>query len=336
MADRYLRRHPPATWRWSWQTAILTVGVLRLDAVDDQRDWAGLLAEHYTARPAPPIRRPDDCAPALGAALLLAQGVEEARPALERVAAYVHAAPRNRLGALDHLDPGTPLGRLYPASIWIDSMVMYATTAAWVGRALGDEALLTFAHAQPAIFAAHLQDPSTGLFRHAYLHHRDRTHPLDDVFWLRGNGWAALALVELLDTMDPRGPEHLSTRTILRRLATGLHEHRRRDGTWPTVLDARRRGVRDESSGSALVAYALAKGARLGLLPAWHRDEARVTLRTLERRLRPSRDGPILTGTSTSTVPSRRAGYVAVPRRADVSYGVGAYLLLAAELRAAE
>lgn len=330
VALRSVERHPPSQQPWRWETAILSLGLARLAEVDDG-PWQERLAEHYAAHAPPRIRRPDDCAPAMAAALLLMRGDERARPAVERVAEYLRQAPRNSLDALDHLDPRTALGRLYPASIWVDSLVMYGLSAAWVGQALDDPALVAFAHAQPAIFAAALQDPSTGLFRHAYLHERGRTRPEGEVFWLRGNGWVALSLVELLDTMEPGTAERASTLAILRRLAEGLHAHRRVDGTWATVLDDRRAPL--ESSGTALAAYALAKGARQGVLPAWHRDEARQTLATLERRLRARRDGPVVASSSGPTIPGRRAAYVMVPRRSDVPYGVGAYLLLAAELR---
>lgn len=330
VAASHVERHPPARTRWSWETAILGLGLARLAEVDDS-PWRDELLQHYGAHPEPRIRRPDDCAPGLAAARLLMLGEEQARPAVEAVARYLRDAPRNQLGALDHLDPRTPLGRLYPESIWVDSLVMYALTAAYVGQALDDPELLAFAHAQPVIFAAHLQDPSTGLFRHAYLHERARARPEGEVYWLRGNGWVALALVELYETMEPGTPERVATATIVRRLAEGLHAHRRIDGTWGTVLDDRR--ARVETSGSALVAYALAKGARLGLLPPEHRVEARRTLHALEQRLRDRRTGPVLTGTSGPTIPGRRSAYAVVPHRADVPYGVGAYLLLAAELR---
>lgn len=330
VADRFIRRNPPAELAWSWETAILTLGLARLAEVDGSSEWTSYLVEHYRAHSDPRIRRPDDCAPALGAALVLQHGDPAGRPALERVANYLRTAPRNPLGALDHLDPRTRLGRLYSPSIWIDSLVMYGLTAAWVGQALDDPAMVALAHAQPVIFATHLQDPSTGLFRHAYLHKRDYTRPESAAFWLRGNGWVALALVELLATMEPEQPEYLSTLAILRRLAAGLTGHRTPAGTWTTVVDAPR--TYEETSGTALVAFALAKSARLGLLPPEYREQAGQTLRTLTARLRTRRDGPSLRGTSGPTIPSRRAGYAAVSRSADVPYGVGAYLMLAAEL----
>ncbi len=257
-------------------------------------------------------------------------GEGEAAAALEPVARYLRQAPRNSLGALDHLDPRTTLGRLYAPSIWVDSLVMVGMTAALTGEALDDERLVGFAHAQPVLYATTLQDPATGLFRHAYLYERGRTRPTDDVFWLRGNGWVAVALVELLATMQPDQPEHLSTRIILRRLAEGLWAHRSSEGTWHTIIDAPR--TYEETSGTALVAYALAKGARLGLLPAEYRTAAAQTLRTLGRRVRIRRGQSVVSGTSGPTIPSRASGYALVPRLADVPYGVGAFLLLSAEL----
>lgn len=332
VARRFIRRHPADRLAWSWETAILTLGLARLAEIDDSPEWTSYLAAHYRAHAERRIRRPDDCAPALGAARLELRGEPAGRPVLERVAEYLRTAPRNPLGALDHLDPRTPLGRLYPRSIWVDSLVMYGLTAAWVGQALDDPQLIAFGHTQPAIFAMHLQDPVEGLFRHAYLYRRGHPRPESAAFWLRGNGWVALALVELLATMDPEQPEYLPTLITLRRLARGLVAHRTPAGTWTTVIDAPR--TYEETSGTALVAFALAKGARLGLLPPEYREQAGQTLRTLHARLRARRDGPSVRGTSGPTIPSRRGGYAVVPRAADVPYGVGAYLLLAVELSA--
>ncbi len=330
LAGDVLVRHPADRLRWGWETGILTFGLARLARVDPQGGWSTPLVEYYQAHPRPRLRRPDDYAPALGAAVLLDAQGSSVRPALEHVAEGLREAPRNPLGALDHLDPDSALGRVYPPSIWVDSLVMYGLSAALIGQALEDPALLAFAHAQPVVFATHLQDPSTGLFRHAYLYERGTTRPRSETYWLRGNGWVALALVELLATMEPEQPQFLPTRVILRRLAAGLTEHRSRGGLWHTVIDAPR--TYEETSGSALVAAALAKGARLGLLPGEYREQARQTLEALNRRLRNRRRGVRLTGTSGRTIPSGAAGYGMIRRGSDLPYGVGAYLLLAAEL----
>lgn len=274
----------------------------------------------------PRIVMPDHCAPALAAAAARDLiGDAAARRAVAPVAEFLRTQPRNRLGALDHLGHGTALAALYPKSIWIDSLMMYALPAALAGAWLPDPALADFGHRQPALFARALQDPYTGLFRHAYLYERGRARPRAPVFWLRGNGWVACALVDMLQ--HRRDARNLA---LLQTLAAALLEHQRADGSWTTVLDDSQTYV--ESSGTALVGYALAKGARLGLIPATAHDAGVRAMDALRARLRSKRDGLSLAGISGPTIPSSRAGYASVPRRSDIDYGVGAFLMLAVEL----
>ena len=102
------------------------------------------------------------------------------------------------------------------------------------------------------------------------------------------------------------------------------------DGLWTTLLGDP--ATYREASGSALVAYALAKGTRLGILAADARDAAWRTFDALARSLRPRPDGLSLPGISGPTIPGPRLAYALVPRLADIDYGVGAFCLLAAEL----
>ncbi len=273
---------------------------------------------------------PDHCAPALAAvAARSLLGEPAVTQYTATIAQFLHAQPRNALGALDHLGVRTTLAALYPASIWIDSLMMYALPAAVLGRVLDEPALTDFGHAQPSIFARVLQDPSTGLFRHAYLHERGTTRPTEPVFWLRGNGWVAAALVDMLEHPHETSA---ANRVIFRRLCSALMSRQRSNGWWPTVIGDER--TYSEASGTALVGYALAKGARLGLLPSPARLAAAKAMDGLVARLRPTRSGLSLPGVSGPTVPVGRSGYAAVPRRRDLDYGVGAVLMLAVELGA--
>lgn len=270
---------------------------------------------------------PDHCAPALAA--IAARKVLDPQlvhGAVAPVANYLREQPRNRLGALNHLGTDTSLARVYPSSIWIDSLMMYASTAVVVGQVVGDRALTEFGLQQPAIFADLLQDDDTGLFRHAYLDDRDRTRPRRATFWLRGNGWVAAALVDMLTT--PHGSQSVN-QTIFVKLARSLMA-RQEGGLWSTVINDRR--TYREPSGSALVAYALAKATRLGVLGPQGRTRAHATFAALVASLRVRDDGLSLPGVSGPTIPGSRAAYAIVPRRADIDYGVGALCLLAAEL----
>ncbi|MBI4668755.1 MAG: glycoside hydrolase family 88 protein [Elusimicrobia bacterium] len=62
----------------------------------------------------------------------------------------------------------TFISSFYPDSIWADSLMMYALFAVEWGAYQGDKALYEFGLAQPGIFAGVLQDPGSGLFKHAW------------------------------------------------------------------------------------------------------------------------------------------------------------------------
>ena len=271
---------------------------------------------------------PDHCAPALAAVAARDSITEHAfAEAVAPVVSFLRTQPRNRLGALDHLGVQTILRRVYPASIWIDSLMMYAATAVALGRALDDDALVDFGSAQPRIFAAVLQDHDTHLFRHAFLETRQRPRPQTPTFWLRGNGWVVAALADMLEHEHPSREDNVA---IFERLTRALLDRQCDDGRWPTVLGDPT--TYREASGSALVAYGLAKGSRLGLLGRRARTAAWRTFQALTSSLRPRADGLSLPGISGPTIPGPRLAYALVPRFADVDYGVGAFCLLAAEL----
>ncbi|MEM6989020.1 MAG: glycoside hydrolase family 88 protein [Myxococcota bacterium] len=329
LGRRFMHRNRPSRVPWRWDGAIAMLGVARLNELTDDPAPAAFVDAylgHHRGRAR--LRMPDHCAPAL-AAIAARRHItaDQLDAAVTPVAEFLRGQPRNPLGALDHLGVETTLSRVYPASIWIDSLMMYALSAVAIGRELGDAPLADFGYRQPAIFAEVLQDRQTGLFRHAYLHTREVTRPRDRVFWLRGNGWVAAALADMLET-DHEG--HAANAEIFESLCQGLLAHQSDGGMWPTVIRDRRTYL--EPSGSALVGYALAKGHRCGLLPRAARDSAERVFEGVAATLRTRGEGLSLPGVSGPTIPTGRRGYASVPRGADIDYGVGAVLMLAAEL----
>lgn len=325
VARRFVARRRPQRLPWRWDGAIAAFGLARL-STPGCAVYVGRYLRHHAGRAR--VTTPDHCAPALAAVATRESITERAfAEAVAPVAAFLRTQPRNRLGALDHLGVGTLLRRVYPASIWIDSLMMYAATAVALGRALDDDALVDFGSAQPRIFAEVLQDGETHLFRHAYLESRRRPRPRTPTFWLRGNGWVVAALADMLEHEHPSREDNL---VIFERLTTALIARQCSDGLWPTVLGDP--ATYREASGSALVAYGLAKGSRLGLLGAEACTAAWQTFNGLTRSLRRRHDGLSLPGVSGPTIPSPRLAYALVPRFADIDYGVGAFCLLAAEL----
>jgi len=332
VARNFLHGREARRLPWRWDGAIAALGLARLaraDSVEGDRWLEACRTYLDPRRRSLRIEMADHCVPALVAAEL--QGVIQAGSHLvEATTAYLRSSPRNRLGALNHLGHRSWVACLYPHSIWIDSLMMYVLPAARLATLIGDRALAEFAFEQPQIFSAVLQDLPRGLFRHAELVDRSRrrwTSP-----WLRGNGWAAAALVDVLELMPRVHPARVTTIASFERLMNGVVERQTSLGTWCTVLDDPY--TYEESAGSALVAYALAKGARLGLLGPDARAHAHRAFRALTARVRPRPSGLSLSGISFPTIPGPRWMYASIPTTHDLGFGVGAFLMLATELAA--
>ncbi|MCA8920344.1 MAG: glycoside hydrolase family 88 protein [Planctomycetes bacterium] len=350
VAARFLAEHAPDTVAWQWGPAVYLYGLARFAERSPQRAaytrYLQAYHAHHAAQGLPTIDYPDVCPPALSAIWLAREaGDPSALPNADRVADFLRNEPRNPLGALEHLGQDSRMRRLarrarvlrfvglgwisdWVHSIWVDSLVMYALTAVHYGKATGDTNLVEFGLAQPGIFARVLQDPRTGLFGHAWDWQRQRRQ---GGVWLRGNGWVATSIVDMLEEIPASHPRHAELLAILRPLAQGLLATQDAAGQWPTLLDGPE--TYQEASGTALAAYALARGAHRGWLPPAALDAAKQAFRGLSARLLRRPVGHSLTGTSIATSAWPRWLYPRIPKRADVDYGVGAYLLLAGELQ---
>lgn len=137
---------------------------------------------------------------------------------------------------------------------WTDDMFMasaiLARTASMPGRA-GD---LDRAAQLLIAYAGRLQQPD-GLFHHATD---------GPAAWGRGNGFAALGLMETLTAMPANHPSRAALLEIFKKQMRGLATWQAPDGTWREIID--RPGAYREESATAMILTAMARGVRLGWL----------------------------------------------------------------------
>jgi rhamnogalacturonyl hydrolase YesR len=86
------------------------------------------------------------------------------------------------------------------------------------------------------------------------------------VFWGRGNGWVAAAMAETLEQLPPSDPRAQQYVTMLRDMASRLRELQGSDGMWRTSLLNPTGYPVPETSGTAMFAFAIARGITLGVL----------------------------------------------------------------------
>jgi unsaturated rhamnogalacturonyl hydrolase len=325
----------PEDLAWNWTSAIFLYPLARIaehsDQGDQYLDYVRRFHLHYMDVGTPPIDLADACPSALSAYYLFTRyGEDFAMPNVDKVINYIKTVELNSIGSIDHLGDSWE-SLFYPSSIWVDSLMMWVLIAVQVGMETSDQDLLDRALVQPGIFAERLHDPDSGLFFHAWNVEEDQLLPLDNTPWLRGNGWALAAILEMMSAIGSGHPRYSEFASIFVGLAQAILPHRQPSGYWDTVI-LQPGFAYEESSGSALVAYAFAKGARLGLLDAEYRDYAKETFAGIVARMKKHEDGYSMEEISVGTNPFNAQLYKLMPKVPDQLYGNGALLLLAEEL----
>jgi rhamnogalacturonyl hydrolase YesR len=124
-------------------------------------------------------------------------------------------------------------------------------------------------------------NPSNGLFDHSWFAGMD-----DDArfYWGRGDGWALMAMAELLTVLPESHPDRGKVLEIFRRAARGAAETQGGTGLWHQLLDKTDSYL--ETSASAMFTFAIARGVNRGWLPASYAPVAQSGWRAVEQRIR--------------------------------------------------
>jgi rhamnogalacturonyl hydrolase YesR len=86
------------------------------------------------------------------------------------------------------------------------------------------------------------------------------------IFWSRGNGWAIAAMAQVLQTLPTSDPRRAKYVSMLQTMAAALAPLQGSDGFWRASLLDPSLYPQPETSGTALITYALAYGIQAGLL----------------------------------------------------------------------
>lgn len=101
--------------------------------------------------------------------------------------------------------------------------------------------------------------PEKGLFIHGWVQGME-VHPR--VHWARANGWAIMAIVELLDALPEDHPGRNDVMRILQAHIAGLAPLQSGQGFWHQLLD--RSDTYLETSATAIFTYSIAKAINNG------------------------------------------------------------------------
>ena len=189
------------------------------------------------------------------------------RKALDFSAERLENHPRCQCGSFWHKT-------IYPNQIWLDGLYMVQPFYMEYDTAFGRkehyrDILLQFQNARALLF-----NEEKGLAYHGY--DESRVQPWADPatgqsknFWLRALGWYAMALVDTISLCDPQIYEvYAALKGDFKALVKGLLRYQDEGSRlfYQVVDYPQAQGNYLETSGSAMVAYAILKGCRLGLL----------------------------------------------------------------------
>ena len=219
-------------------------------------------------------------------------GKEKYRLAIENQKAQLRDQPRTSTGNFWHK-------LIYPNQIWLDGLymaqvfnTMYAKE--YEGKDYSDvlmqiknvrkymfsEKHRLFYHGCDCSRSAFWADPETGLSKN---------------FWLRAIGWFTVSMVDIISIVDDEAVKAEIT-AIFRETIDGILQYRDADSAmyYQVVNMGTREGNYLETSGSAMIAYAIMKGARIGALPESYWQWGRETFDGIvSRYLTTTEDGKL-------------------------------------------
>jgi len=268
-------------------------------------------------------------------------GEERYRRAIELLREQMRRHPRTSEGGFWHK-------QIYPYQLWLDGVYMAAPFLAQYAVEFGEPELLDEVAHQVLLIARRTRDPRTGLFYHAWDETRsmgwaDPQTGLSENFWGRAMGWYAMAIVDVLDFLPENHPDRPEIIRIFRDMSEALT--RVQDpvtGMWYQVLDKPNREPNYlETSASSMIAYAFAKGARMGYLPEEYRQIAqRAYQGIVDEHVRTDDDGMLSIHGIVSVAglggPRERDGsfeyYMSEPVVKNDFKGVGPFVMASLEL----
>lgn len=188
--------------------------------------------------------------------------------ALQLIRKQLAEQPRTQSGGFWHK-------QIYPNQMWLDGLYMgepfYAEYTAKFenGKSFDDIAK------QFEVIQLKATDPKTGLLYHGWDESKQMPWANKETgnspnFWSRSLGWYVMALVDVLDYMPKDHPKRKELIKYLNNASEAILKFQdSKSGLWYQVTD--KGGQKDnylEASGSAMFAYAYAKGVNKGYLPA--------------------------------------------------------------------
>ena len=281
-------------------------------------------------------------------ALYELNGKEKYRKAIDLIYSQVQNQPRTAEGNFWHK-------KIYPNQVWLDGLYMGQPFYMEYETKFNDKKNYSDIFAQFANVVKYMRDEKTGLYYHGYDSSKkifwcDKETGLSKNFWLRAIGWYSMALLDTLAKCEPGEEykaEYENLKKVFVQLVDDMLKFQDESGMWYQLpaLGGKEPNYL-ETSGSAIMAYSLLKGVRLGFLPESYREPALRAFHGICNRYLKETNGELnlggiclVAGLGPADDPTRDGTfeyYMSEPIVENDAKGVGPLLLAYTEMRRLE
>ncbi|MES2318369.1 MAG: glycoside hydrolase family 88 protein [Pseudomonadota bacterium] len=212
------------------------------------------------------------------------------------------------------------------SSLWADDMYMGVPALAEMGHLTGKRAWFDDAVKNVLQMSTYMFNKDKGLYTHGW----NANNPdAPRFYWGRANGWAVLAMSDLLDVLPKNHPGYPKVLAQLRLTLRGVAELQSGSGLWHQMLD--RNDSYLETSASAMFVYTIAHAINQGWIsPTTYGAIAQAGWAGLSTRIN---DKGQVEGTCVGTTfAGDHAYYYNRPTSVDALHGYGPTLLAGAEM----
>ena len=265
-------------------------------------------------------------------------GKEKYRKAIDLVYSQIEIMPRCKSGNFWHKD-------IYPNQVWLDGMYMGQPFYLEYETRFNNRKNYDDIFSQFKFVIENMRNPLNGLYFHAMDTSReafwcDKVTGLSQLSWLRAIGWYSMALLDSLEIVDNSDHKFDAEVKMLQDafvdLINSMIKYQDESGMWYQIVNY---GGMDknylETSGSSIMAYALLKGVRLGILPESYVEYAKKAIDGICDKYLKTKEGEMSLGGICLVAglggKDRRPGtydyYMSEPIVEDDAKGVGPFLL---------
>ena len=267
-------------------------------------------------------------------------GNEKYKNAADQLKSQLAYQPRTSEGGYWHKE-------IYPNQMWLDGIYMADIFAMQYAAAFNQPQFFNDATKQMKLIWDHTYDESKGLLYHGWdeSYNKVWAHPENGTspeFWSRAIGWYMMAVVECSDYLPLDHPKRKEIGGLFKELSKSVRNYQnKQSGLWYQVTDrAIEPGNWIETSGSAMFAYAFAKGERKGFLDKTYKASAQQAFKALiddyvyfDDEGKIYMDQTVKIGTlNPKNSKGDYAYYISTERRINDYKGLGALLYLSLEM----